>query len=466
MLTVFWHQLHDHLISTRFQLSLLLLLVFFAANGVVYTWKLDRLQREMAVTAAGYEEVYEQVRSVDQAVRQRFRVLGSRLLGSEFIVDGGVDMLATAMNVATRTGSLPYMSQGLTYNLIIDNFEVIDWALIVRLVLSFLCIVLAYDTVSRELESGTLRTVLSNPVSRLAFLVGKGLAHLVTVLLASVLGGIVSLTILSLSGSINADLQLARTCAVFLAGIILYCCLYLGLAMGVSALARTSGTSIVSLVMVWAVLTVVLPQGSALIGRHAEDVTFRPWEPAYDYYYGTMDALKARGLDLRPGEEGRVDGFLQEKEFAAGLREAEKEMERMMIDVNARQARQYQVARSVNLLSPGYALQYSLEGLLGVGVAARDALEARMWRYRRDLREAFLQMDESDPDSPQVHLFPGYLSKARIDPAVVPRFEARVWGVSQGVAASVVPLLVLLLETLAAGLFAVWALNRADLTRE
>ena len=89
---------------------------------MVYTWKLERLQTEMAVTAAGYEQVYETTDSVDRGVRQRFRILGARLLGTEFIVDGGVDMLATAMNVSTRTGSLPYMSQALTFNLIIDNF--------------------------------------------------------------------------------------------------------------------------------------------------------------------------------------------------------------------------------------------------------------------------------------------------------------------------------------------------------
>lgn len=466
MITIFWQQLHDHLKSTRFQLSLLLLLLFFVANGVVYAWKLERLQREMAVTAAGYEEAYQRVDSVDRGARQRFRVLGARLLGTEFIVDGGVDMLATAMNVSTRTGSLPYMSFGLTFNRIIDNFEVIDWAFIARLVLSFLCIVLAYDTVSRELESGTLRTVLANPVSRVAFLGGKGLAHLVTVLLASLLGGVVSLTILFLTGSVNLDLALAGTCAVFVVGVVLYCSLYLGVTMGVSALVHSSATSSVVLVMVWAVLTVVLPQASALIGRQSEDLPYQPWRAAYTYYEDTVRALSDRGITLRPGDEGRVDGYQQELKCAAALRQAEKEEERIILDVTDRQSRQYRVARTVNLLSPGYALQYSLEDMLGVGVMARDALEDRMWRYRRILREAFLQADSGDPDSPHVLFFPGYLSRAPMDQTLVPRFKDHVWGVSEGVGRSMAPLLVLLLETLAAGMFAVWALHRADITRE
>jgi ABC-type transport system involved in multi-copper enzyme maturation permease subunit len=466
MSIIFWQQLHDHLKSTRFQLSLLLLLLFFVANGVVYTWKLERLQTEMAVTAAGYEQVYETTDSVDRGVRQRFRILGARLLGTEFIVDGGVDMLATAMNVSTRTGSLPYMSQALTFNLIIDNFEVIDWAFIVRLVLSFLCIVLAYDTVSRELESGTLRTVLANSLSRLAFLGGKGLAHLVTVLFASLLGAIVSLAILSFTGTIHVNLQLAGTCAVFLVGVVLYCSLYLGVAMGVSALVRTSATASVVLVMIWAVLTVVLPQASALIGRQSHDVPFRPWEAAYDYFQGTAVALHDRGITLRPGEDGRIDGYQQELQYAAALREAEKEEERLIREMMDRQAGQYRVARAVNLLSPGYALQYSLESMLGVGVSARDALEERMWRYRRNLRESFQQIDTQDPDSPHVLFFPGYLSRAPMDPARIPRFEDHVWGLTGGHARSMVPMLVLLLEAVASGLFAVWALNRADLTRD
>ena len=218
--------------------------------------------------------------------------------------------------------------------------------------------------------------------------------------------------------------------------------------------------------MVWAVLTVVLPQASALIGRQSEDLPFRPWRAAYTYFQDTANALKDQGINLRPGDQGEIDAYQQERQYAAALREAEKEQERMTIDITTRQSRQYRVARAVNLLSPGYALQYSLEDMLGVGVMARDALEERMWGYRRALRETFLQTDAGDPDSPHVLFFPGYLSRAPMNPNLVPRFEDHVWGVSEGVERSVAPLLVLLLETLAAGLFAVWALNRADITHE
>ena len=48
MKEVFFHQLHDHLKSLRFQVSLLVLLFFFVGNGVIYTWRMERLNKEVA----------------------------------------------------------------------------------------------------------------------------------------------------------------------------------------------------------------------------------------------------------------------------------------------------------------------------------------------------------------------------------------------------------------------------------
>ncbi|MBW1881866.1 MAG: hypothetical protein JRJ84_26215 [Deltaproteobacteria bacterium] len=49
MATVFLHQLHDNLRSLRFQTSLIVLLLFFVGNGIVYTYKMDRAARERSV---------------------------------------------------------------------------------------------------------------------------------------------------------------------------------------------------------------------------------------------------------------------------------------------------------------------------------------------------------------------------------------------------------------------------------
>jgi hypothetical protein len=84
-----------------------------------------------------------------------------------------------------------------------QRYEILDCAFVVRFVISFLCIVIAYNSVSGELESGTLRLTLANSLSRGSWLAGGFLAHLTTLVLALVVGTLVSLLILSLNGALN-----------------------------------------------------------------------------------------------------------------------------------------------------------------------------------------------------------------------------------------------------------------------
>ena len=67
MLEIFFHQLHDHLKSLRFQASLLALLVFFATNGALYVLKADRVLHEVERLDAENSRRYEQVSDLSSA---------------------------------------------------------------------------------------------------------------------------------------------------------------------------------------------------------------------------------------------------------------------------------------------------------------------------------------------------------------------------------------------------------------
>jgi ABC-type transport system involved in multi-copper enzyme maturation permease subunit len=199
-----------------------------------------------------------------------------------------------------------------------EPFEVVDWTLVTRLVLSFFCIVLAYNAISGEVESGTLRLVLSNPLSRGGFLASKFLAHLVILLAATIIGTLISLLILSLNGVIELNLRVLQAYGVFLLGTTLYVSFFLLLSMGISALVRSSASSLVLLVLVWATLNVMIPQTSYLIGARAVK---------YPNVGNPMDetgrALKREGIWLW----GRsADNYAMEKYYAKRMREAEREL--------------------------------------------------------------------------------------------------------------------------------------------
>lgn len=461
---LYLHQLHDHLKSLRFQLSLAVVLLFFAGNGVIYAWKMERQSRETAGIEAENQRKYTADKTLSQAAGQTYRVL-SRALGTEFIAEGGFNWFADAFSLPiSQEEGPPEPTTIRNTNNWMRKFDVIDWTFVVRIVLSFLCIVLAYDAISGEAESGTLRLALANPLSRGRFLLAKFLAHLSVLLSAVVAGGLLSLLILSLHGALELRAGLLPTCLLFFAGAALYLSFFLLLAMGISALARTSAASLVLLVMAWAVLVVLIPQSSYLIGAHWVDPPENFWSENAQLLARARQALASEGIGLRGREAGRLDHFALERRYAGRLQEAAEEAERNVLRADAQLLRRYQVSRAVNLVSPGFAFQYTVEALLGTGVARRQHFFQQARRYRQELREFFRARDEADPDSPHIYFLPDYLSARPLEPALIPRFRQAPLSLAESIAAGLAPIAILALEAALCFCCALWAFDRRDLT--
>ena len=463
MVLILLHQLHDNLRSLRFQMSLAVLMLFFVANGVVYTLKIERLVAESARIEADDAGRYENVETVRAAADNWFRIL-SPPVGTEFITEAGFNWFSHALWINPGSGNTVWLSNVRTTNNWMRRFEVVDWTVIVRYVLSFLCIVLGYNAISGEIESGTLRLALANPLARASFLIGKFLAHLLTLLVSIALGSAISLLILALNGVVELNLQIWRGYLFFLLGTVFFTALFLLLSMGISALARSSASSLVLLVTAWTVLIVMIPQSSYLIAMRAVEPTGPFWEKIDGYEGETRSALEREGISPRPPELARNDDYALEKRYAQRLQEMEREMDRIGKEATQQELRQYEVARTVNLLSPGFAFQYTVEAFLGAGLERFKNFSRQGWRYRENLRQFLRGRDAADPDSPHVLFLPEFMSDVELDAGHIPRFKEVPLSLSESIAGGVAPIVILTLETALAFFFALWAFNRAELT--
>ena len=68
------------------------------------------------------------------------------------------------------------------------------------------------------------------------------------------------------------------------------------------------------------------------------------------------------------------------------------------------------------------------------------------------------------PDSPHILFLEGFMSQRPLDSDDVPRFKERPLSFAAALTAGVVPITILLLETVLALLFALRMFNRAELT--
>jgi len=459
---IFLHQLHDHLKSLRFQVSLLLLLLLFGLNGLIFTWSKQQQITDDATIVSANNRIYEQAKTISQAV-QEYRIFSNRA-GIEFIVEGGTSWLHDGMWFHLGIEEEPPNSGRFrSDNNWMIRFEEADWALIVRIVLSFVCIALAYNTVSSEIEQNTLSLVFSNPLSRGRYLMGKFLAHLTVLLVSIILCSLVSLLILSLNRAIELDFVIFRSYCLFLLGTLFYLSFFLLLSMGISALSRNSASSLVILIMLWALLIVIIPQTSYMISTQLIETPGAWWETYFDPFNDARETLTVEGVSLRGKDLGGVDGYAIEKIYASRMNEIEKQQHQFHKNNIQKTIYQYQIAKAINVLSPGFAFQYSVESLLNTGEIRYQHLLKQGWNYLATLRDFLRARDAVDPDSPHLLFLADYMSNRELDANNIPRFKYQHPPLSESIAAGIIPLIVLILDTAIAFFFAFWCFNRAEI---
>lgn len=462
---LFLQQLADHLKSLRVQLSLVVVAALFAASGAVYAAKFLRIADLSPIVERDVERRYD-VADLNGLADSRLRLLNERL-PTEFMTEGGGNWFGDSFQFEARSGGdFDYHNASRSSNHWVRRYEVVDWTFLVRLVISFLCIVLAYDTISGGRESGTLRLVLANPVPRWALVVARVGAHLCVVLSVVAVGATLSLLILSLSGMVTLTAGLAVDALLFLLGTAIYATLFLCLATGISAMARTSGASLILLVLVWAVVVVVVPQTAYLVAQQAVDLPSDWKRTLVDRVGQVTEELASQGLRPRAREEAAVDDYAVEQRWLRVVQQAEREGFAELRGRYAEALRQYRVARAVHMISPGMSFQYTAEALLRTGLGKYLHFEPQARRYRDDLRDFIRARDATDPRSPHLHFLPGFLSTAPLDADEIPRFREQRLPLGRSLELIRVPLILLLTETALALFFALWAVGRLELSRD
>jgi ABC-type transport system involved in multi-copper enzyme maturation permease subunit len=139
-----------------------------------------------------------------------------------------------------------------------------DVTSVIEMVLGLLAILIGFDSVSGELESGRMRTILAHPVSRAEVLFGKFAGALLSLAAPLVVGLLASYGVLWLRGMpVFEGRFLAILAGTGLASV-LYLATMLALSIAVSALTRESRTSLVVLLLIWICATLAIPSGAAL----------------------------------------------------------------------------------------------------------------------------------------------------------------------------------------------------------
>ncbi len=138
-------------------------------------------------------------------------------------------------------------------------FPPFDFLFIVTIIMSLLAILFSYDAIAGERQSGTLRLVISNSISRTTILFGKFIGGTASLLIPFILSLLVGALYISVNPAIQWDGSAWAEFALLTAASITFIALFYLLGLMISTFSRYSSTSILNCLFLWTLLILVIP---------------------------------------------------------------------------------------------------------------------------------------------------------------------------------------------------------------
>ncbi len=139
-------------------------------------------------------------------------------------------------------------------------FPPFDFLFIVTIIMSLLAILFSYDAITGERQSGTLRLVIANSISRTKILFGKFIGGAASLLIPFILSLLVGALYISINPSIQWDGSAWAEFGLLTAASITFITLFYLLGLMISTFSRYPDTSILNCLFLWVLLILVIPK--------------------------------------------------------------------------------------------------------------------------------------------------------------------------------------------------------------
>lgn len=394
--TIIIREIQEYLKSAKFLIGLLITVVLVTVSTFI---SLNDYKQRHADYMAAVEETEDDITYV--RVYRAPEVLSVLVQGKDRRVGNQVDM---------NTSLLPYGASGYMgwyrsqHNRIMAGFEAVDFAFVVRVVLSLLVIFLAYNAVSEEKSNGTLKLALANSLPRDRLLLGKFIGGGIIVLASLLISTLIALLIMIA----DPEIALSSSDWIRVLGFFTVSSLYLAgfytLSLFVSVLVNRPATSLIVLLQVWVILIIIYPNLGLVLAQKLqklpgqEEITRQKeaaWAP---YEKESKEISNAFNNAFKNGGRPSKELSLRNKEIMSKRTELQYQVDLKCGNLFTGQA---QLARRISIFSPAVLYDAMMNRLARTGMnQVEKFLEAvpRHWRKHVERgkllwkdREAFMK---------------------------------------------------------------------------
>ncbi|MFB0554326.1 MAG: ABC transporter permease subunit [Phycisphaerae bacterium] len=282
------------------------------------------------------------------------------------LADGGSKYQPPGYSLAPK-GKLTPLPAGL------KNFKMpfvpeLDWAFIIIVIFSLYALLLAFRGISGEKEVGTLRLVLSNSLRRNQVLLAKYFSILLTVGIPLILGGLVSLSVVSIFLPEALSLMLVPRIGLMLLLTFFYLSIFVFLGLFVSSLVTRSSVVLLILLAAWILFVFVVPNLSGILSDKLTDVPSEYQSAKQvssilkEQVWARIDKVRER---VKRGELTMEEVIRRETDRA--YEEGQEEVRKHYAGYENAMKHRANVARNLSRISPTALFQFASESLADTG---------------------------------------------------------------------------------------------------
>ncbi len=391
--TIAEKELRDHLQSTRFLVAAsvtILLIVASVWMGIA----------QYKSRAAQYEQALQMM--YDLATQQNSWMMVSaaawRKPDAMEIFSNGVNSDIGRYSNVSPYGEIRLVRSEFSDDPMLAAFQFLDPEFIVLVVLSLIAVLFTYNAVNGEKESGTLKLVFANKLSRSEYIFGKLAGSWLAVLTPVVVSFLVGALLLILSG-VNFDASHWGRYGFFVLASILYATCFMLLGVFVSALSHRTNVSFLLLLVIWICAVLIIPKAATMLAgqtmpvQTADEVesklTSYTTQARMEFFNDMMDRSRQRFKDTQNmSQEQRQQLMTQWNKENEDRRKA---MDQSVAEYGARlyedyynqKNRQELLAFSLAKISPASQFQLAAMKLSGTDTGLKKRYEDAMKEYKK-----------------------------------------------------------------------------------
>lgn len=319
----------------------------------------------------------------------------------------GVDSSIGRASMVSDDPSIVLRDSRFGLNPILAMFGELDLSFMVKMILSLFAILFSYNAISGERELGTLKQVMSYPVGKAAFIIGKTLGGLFTLLLTFIIPLLIGLLMLMFFFGVSFTGDEWGRIGLLALVFCLYLTVFYLVGMFMSALTRNSFVSFLLSLFVWVMSIILLPMGAVELANQLSpapsiDVVEAERAALTKEYFRDIKSLTEQYFKENYKGDPQQFGTVFRAAMDQGRGEAQarrrQREEPLLMEYERAQMRLLSTAEAVSRISPSASLTIAANRIAHTHATLQDRFLSALRQYRDTYIAYADELARKDPE--------------------------------------------------------------------